>query len=267
MTILDSIILGVVEGITEFLPVSSTAHLILTAKLLGLQETVSLKAYETIIQFGAILAVLFIYKDKIFWSNNNTNNSTNMKQTIILWIKLCVAFIPTGLVGLFFYSYIKAFFTPSATIWFMIATGMIFIIVEKLHTEKEHHINSLEKTNFFKSILIGLFQTIALLPGVSRSGATIIGGMLIGLKRKTAVEFSFLLAIPTMLVATAYEIYKGYNDFVFDSILTLGIGFVVSFLASFLAVKWFLKFVEKYDFIPFGIYLILSAIGFYFLIL
>ena len=115
--------------------------------------------------------------------------------------------------------------------------------------------------------MIGLFQAISLLPGVSRSGATIIGGMIVGLKRKTAVEFSFLLALPTMFVATGYEIYKGYEDFVFDSILTLGIGFVVSFFASFLAVKWFLKFVEKYDFIPFGIYLIVSAIGFYFLIL
>jgi undecaprenyl-diphosphatase len=266
MTILDSVILGVVEGITEFLPISSTAHLILTAKILGLQETASLKAYETIIQFGAILAVLFIYKDKIFWSNTN-KNSQSMKQTIILWIKLCVAFVPTGLVGLLFYSAIKAFFTPSATIWFMIATGSIFILVEKLHNEKDHHIDSLEKTSFIKSILIGFFQTIALLPGVSRSGTTIIGGMLIGLKRKTAVEFSFLLAIPTMLVATAYEIYKGYDTFVFDSLLTLGIGFVVSFLASFLAVKWFLKFVEKYDFIPFGIYLIVSACLFYFFII
>lgn len=264
MTILDSIILGLVEGITEFLPVSSTAHLILTAKLLGLKETASLKAYETIIQFGAILAVLFIYKDKIFF---DIKDKVQRDNKLILWLKLCIAFIPTGLVGLFLYSSIKEFFTPSATIWFMIATGTIFILVEKLHNEKDHHIDSLEKTTFIKSILIGLFQAISLLPGVSRSGATIIGGMLIGLKRKTAVEFSFLLALPTMFVATGYEIYKGYEDFVFDSLLTLGIGFVVSFLASFVAVKWFLKFVEKYDFIPFGIYLIVSAIGFYFLIL
>lgn len=264
MTILDSIILGLVEGITEFLPVSSTAHLILTAKLLGLKETASLKAYETIIQFGAILAVLFIYKEKIFF---DIKDKVQRKNKLTLWLKLCIAFIPTGLVGLFLYSSIKEFFTPSATIWFMIITGTIFILVEKLHNEKDHHIDNLEKTSFLKSILIGLFQAISLLPGVSRSGATIIGGMLVGLKRKTAVEFSFLLALPTMLVATAYEIYKGYEDFVFDSMITLSVGFVVSFFASFLAVKWFLRFVEKYDFIPFGIYLIVSAIGFYFLIL
>ena len=262
MTIFDSIILGIVEGITEFLPVSSTAHLILTAKLLGLSETVSLKAYETIIQLGAILAVLFIYKDKIFWKSNSKQSK---KKSLLLWLKLCIAFIPTGLAGLFLYSLIKAFFTPSATVWFMIITGILFILIEKLHNEKDHHINNLENVTIFKSILIGFFQVISLLPGVSRSGATIIGGMLIGLKRKTAVEFSFLLALPTMFVATAYEIYKGYDDFVFDSLTTLGIGFVVSFIFSYIAVKWFLKFVENYTFIPFGIYLILSGIGFYIL--
>jgi undecaprenyl-diphosphatase len=264
MTILDSIILGIVEGITEFLPVSSTAHLILTAKLLNLQETASLKAYETIIQLGAILAVLFIYKDKVFWSKDK-NATNSLKNTLILWVKLAIAFIPTGIVGLFFYSFIKAFFTPSATIWFMIATGIIFIVVELLHKEQKHHTNHLNNMSYTKSILVGLFQAIALLPGVSRSGATIIGGLLIGLQRKTAVEFSFLLALPTMFVATAYEIYKGYNDFVFDSLTTLGIGFVVSFIFSYIAVKWFLKFVENYTFIPFGIYLILSGIGFYIL--
>ncbi|MBT3280006.1 MAG: undecaprenyl-diphosphatase UppP [Campylobacteraceae bacterium] len=266
MTIFDSIILGIVEGITEFLPVSSTAHLILTAKLLGLQETASLKAYETIIQFGAILAVLFIYKDKVFWSKDKTAPNS-IKNTLILWIKLAIAFIPTGIAGLFLYSSIKAFFTPSATVWFMIVTGIVFIIVEKIHKEQHHHTDGLNNMSYTKSILVGLFQAISLLPGVSRSGATIIGGLLIGLKRKTAVEFSFLLALPTMLVATCYEIYKGYDEFVFDSMLTLGVGFVVSFIFSYLAVKWFLKFVENYTFIPFGIYLIISGIGFYFLFL
>jgi undecaprenyl-diphosphatase len=147
----------------------------------------------------------------------------------------------------------------------MIATGIVFIVVELLHKEQKYHTNHLNNMSYTKSILVGLFQAIALLPGVSRSGATIIGGLLIGLQRKTAVEFSFLLALPTMFVATAYEIYKGYNDFVFDSLTTLGIGFVVSFIFSYIAVKWFLKFVENYTFIPFGIYLILSGIGFYIL--
>jgi undecaprenyl-diphosphatase len=261
MTILDSIILGVVEGITEFLPVSSTAHLILTSRLLGLEETNALKAYETIIQFGAILAVLFIYKEKIFF---NVREKSERNKGIALWFKLCIAFVPTGLVGLLLYSSIKEFFTPSATVWFMIATGITFIVVEKLHNEKDHHTDSLEKMSLAKSIGVGMFQAISLLPGVSRSGATIIGGLLIGLKRKTAVEFSFLLALPTMLVATAYELYKGWANFQIDSLVTLGVGFVVSFIASYLAVKWFLKFVEKYDFIPFGIYLIASGIGFYF---
>ncbi len=253
MTILESIILGAVEGITEFLPVSSTAHLILTAKLLGLKETDALKAYETIIQLGAILAVVFIYKERL-------------THSISLWFKLGVAFVPTGLAGLFLYSYIKDLFTPSATVWFMIGAGIVFIVVEKIHSEKDHHIDDASETSLKKSFLIGCFQTIALLPGVSRSGATIIGGMLLGMKRKAAVEFSFLLAIPTMFVATGYEVYKGYESFVVDSLITLGVGFVTSFIFSYLAVKWFLDFISKYDFVPFGIYLIVSGVGFYFIL-
>lgn len=253
MTILDSIIMGAVEGITEFLPVSSTAHLILTAKLLGLEETEALKAYETIIQLGAILAVLFIYKDRL-------------TKSFSLWVKLGVAFVPTGVAGLFLYKHIKEFFTPSATVWFMVAAGIVFILVEKVHTEKDHHIDDANDTSYLKSFLIGCFQTISLLPGISRSGATIIGGMLLGMKRKAAVEFSFLLAIPTMFVATAYEIYKGYDSMVIDSLITLGVGFIVSFIFSYLAVKWFLNFISKYDFTPFGIYLIVSGLGFYFIL-
>lgn len=254
MTIIDSIILGVVEGITEFLPVSSTAHLILTAKLLGIKEDDYLKAYETIIQLGAILAILFIYKERL-------------TKSLSLWIKLSIAFVPTGFAGLFFYSYIKEFFTPSATVWFMVGAGIAFILIEKLHNEKEHHIEDPEHTSYLKSFLIGVFQTIALLPGISRSGATIIGGMLLGMKRKAAVEFSFLLAIPTMFAATGYEVYKGYESFVFDSMLTLAVGFVTSFIFSYFAIKWFLDFIGKYDFIPFGIYLIVSGLGFYWVIL
>ncbi|MCV6606999.1 MAG: undecaprenyl-diphosphatase UppP [Campylobacterales bacterium] len=253
MTIIDSLIMGFVEGITEFLPVSSTAHLILTARLLGLEENMALKAYETIIQLGAILAVLFIYKERLTGSFS-------------LWIKLSFAFIPTGIAGLFLYSYIKEFFTPSATVWFMVFAGIVFIAVEKLYKEKEHHLDDPSDLSYKKSFFVGLFQAIALLPGISRSGATIIGGLLLGMKRRASVEFSFLLAVPTMFVATGYEIYKGYNDFVFDSLITLGIGFISSFIFSYIAVKWFLSFIEKYTFIPFGIYLIVSGLGFYFIL-
>jgi len=253
MTIVDSIIMGAVEGITEFLPVSSTAHLILTAKILGLKETEALKAYETIIQFGAILAVLFIYKERL-------------TKSFSLWVKLGVAFVPTGVAGLFLYSYIKDLFTPSATIWFMIGAGIVFILVERVHKEREDDIEDINKTSYLRSFLVGCFQTIALLPGISRSGATIIGGMLLGMKRTAAVEFSFLLAIPTMFVATSYEIYKGYDSMVIDSLITLSVGFVTSFIFSYFAVKWFLDFISKYDFTPFGIYLIVSGVGFYFIL-
>ncbi len=261
MSIFDSIILGIVEGITEFLPISSTAHLILTSKLLDLEQTASIKIYETIIQLGAILSVVLIYKDKIFWQNSEKNS---FDKTFKLYLKLFVAFVPTGFVGLFFYSYIKAFFTFNSTIYFMIFAGVVFIIVELLYKPQEHHIGDIQHTTYTKSFLIGLFQTISLLPGISRSGATIIGGMLVGLKRKTAVEFSFLLAIPTMLIATAYEVYKNFESFVYDDVLVILVGFVVSFISSYIAVKWFLGFVQRYSFIPFGFYLIFSGIGFYF---
>ena len=260
MTIFDGIILGIVEGITEFLPISSTAHLILTTKLLGLKNSASLKAYETIIQFGAILAVVLIYKNKIFSLNKKKNNQ-KLNSTFILWLKLCIAFIPTGLVGLFFYSTIKKFFTVEYSIIFMIITGIIFIVTEKFYKNSQNT----NSVSFTKSIVIGFFQTISLIPGISRSGATIIGGMMIGLSRHAAVEFSFLLAIPTMLVATGYEIYKGYDDFLTNySLLPLIVGFIVSFVVSFVVVKWFLNFIKHYTFTPFGIYLIISGIFFYF---
>ena len=256
MTMIDAIVLGIVEGLTEFLPISSTAHLILTADFLGLAPTDSLKAFETIIQLGAILAVVFIYKERLLW---DTTSHSSFTATYKLWFKLCVAFVPTGLVGLFFYSAIKEFFTFGSSLLFMATTGVAFILIEWLHNEKPHHIEDIHQTSYVKSIAIGVFQTISLLPGVSRSGATIMGGMLLGLKRKTAVEFSFLLAIPTMFVATAYELYKGYEMFVYDDMVQLSIGFVVSFVFSYIAVKWFLKFIEKYSFTPFGLYLIASS--------
>ncbi|OPX26334.1 MAG: undecaprenyl-diphosphatase [Epsilonproteobacteria bacterium] len=263
MTIIDSIILGIVEGLTEFLPISSTAHLILTANFLGLEPNMSLKAFETIIQLGAIVAVVFIYKDRILF---DVSSKKSYNTTMKLWLKLCLAFVPTGLVGLFFYSFIKELFNFQASLYFMAATGVAFLIIEWLHDEKAHHIKDINKTSYIKSVLIGCFQVISLLPGVSRSGATIMGGMLLGLKRKTAVEFSFLLAIPTMLVATVYELYKGYGVFKYDEMFLIGVGFFVSFVSSYVAVKWFLKFIEKYSFVPFGIYLIVSSLVLFFVL-
>ncbi len=254
MSVLDSIILGIVEGVTEFLPVSSTGHLILVSHLLGLKQTEVHKAFEVSIQLGSILAVIFIYYEKIFHS-------------LELWKRLIIAFIPTGTLGFLLYKLIKSLFSPFVVSIMLILGGLAFIILELLYKEKEHHIDDLEKIPYIKAFFIGFFQSLAMIPGTSRSGATIIGGLLLGLKRKTAAEFSFLLAVPTMLIATSYDILKNFNEFKFDDFLTLGTGFVTAFIFAVLTIKLFLRFISTHNFIPFGIYRIIIGFLFLFVVL
>ncbi|RMD45979.1 MAG: undecaprenyl-diphosphate phosphatase [Aquificota bacterium] len=249
MTIFESVILGIVEGITEFLPVSSTGHLILTSKLLGLQQTNIHKAFEVSIQLGSILAVIFLYKERIFHS-------------IELWKRLIVAFIPTGALGFFLYKIIKNLFSPYVVSVMLIVGGIIFIIIEKFYKEKEHHIEDITQVSYLKAFLIGFFQSLAMIPGTSRSGATIIGGLLLGLKRKAAAEFSFLLAVPTMLVATSYDILKNYNSFQFGDFVALAVGFLTAFIFAVLTIKLFIRYISHHNFIPFGIYRIIIGIVF-----
>ena len=245
----DALILGIVEGVTEFLPVSSTGHLILASKLLGLPQTDMQKTFEVVIQLGSILAVIFAFKEKIFHS-------------VELWKKLIVGFIPTGILGLTLYKIVKSLFAPSTVAYMLIIGGVIFIVVEYFYKEKEHHVGHVEDVSYKQAFLIGLFQSLAMVPGTSRSGATIIGGLLIGLKRKTATEFSFLLAVPTMLAATAYDILKHRSEFSFDDAQALGIGFVTAFVVALLIIKWFLNFIKKHTFIPFGFYRIVVGLIF-----
>ncbi|KKQ27649.1 MAG: Undecaprenyl-diphosphatase [Candidatus Magasanikbacteria bacterium GW2011_GWC2_37_14] len=263
MTILHSIILGIVEGITEFLPISSTGHLILTAKLLHLPETNFNKSFEIIIQLGAILAVLVIYWKKLFLN----------KET---FKKVALAFIPTAIIGLTLYKIIKSYLLGSTTVvlWSLLIGGIIIIIFEKFYLPctalVQGHENSetnlaLEKITYKQALLIGLFQSIAIIPGVSRSAATIIGGLSLGLNRKTIVEFSFLLAIPTMAAATGLDLIKNASSFSSSEFGILSIGFVTAFLVAILAVNWFLKFITKHTFITFGIYRIAIAILFFIL--
>ncbi len=254
MTVLESIILGIVEGITEFLPVSSTGHLILTSKLLGIQQTDVHKAFEVSIQLGSILAVVFLYKERIFHS-------------IELWKRLIVAFIPTGTLGFLLYKIIKSLFSPYVVSIMLILGGIIFILVELFYKEKEHHIEDVNQVSYKKAFLIGLFQSLAMIPGTSRSGATIIGGLLLGLKRKTAAEFSFLLAVPTMLVATTYDVLKHVDTFQTNDIITLITGFITAFIFAVITIKLFLRFISTHNFIPFGIYRIIVGLVFLFLVL
>jgi len=249
MTFIDSVIMGIVEGLTEFLPVSSTGHLILTSHILGLKQTPFEKTFEIAIQLGAILSVVFIYRDKLIRSWE-------------LWKKLIAAFIPTGILGLAFHHYIEKLFNPVVVSSMLIVWGIIFILVELLHNEKEHHISEPEKVSYLKAVGIGLFQSLAMVPGTSRSGATIIGGMLLGMKRPAATEFSFLLAIPTMFAATGFELFKNFNSIDTSNLKLLLVGGVTAFISAFLAVKWLLGYVKHHSFIPFGIYRIIVGIIF-----
>jgi len=248
MTVIDSIILGVVEGVTEFLPISSTAHLIIVSTLLGLKQTMQNVAFEVIIQLGATLAIVWIYLEKI-----------NFKE-IKLWKKVFLAFMPLAVIGFLLRHQIKELFTITTVAWMFIIGGIAFFIVEKLYSEEKVKVNDVEKVSFRQALIVGIFQVFALIPGTSRSGATIVGGMLSGLSRKTAADFSFLLAIPTMFAASGYELLKNIHSFSDQNFTVLAVGFVISFLSAYVAVKLFLKFVQKYTLNAFGIYRIIFGI-------
>ncbi len=245
MTILDSIILGIIEGITEFLPISSTGHLIVASKFLGIEQTSINKAYEVIIQFAAILAVILNYPSKFTFAH------------IELWKKITLAFIPIGAVGFLFSKQVKALFSIEIVAIMFIIGGIVFLIVEKFYDESKTHIDDVEKVSYKQALYIGIAQIFALIPGTSRAGSSIIGAMLVGLNRKASAEFSFLLAFPVMCATTGYDILKHYKEFTDTNLVTLGVGFVVSFFVAFLAIKLFLRFLENFTFVAFGIYRII----------
>jgi undecaprenyl-diphosphatase len=248
MTTLDSIILGIIEGFTEFLPVSSTGHLIVAADFLNINQTNITKAYEVIIQFAAILAVMLTYKDKF-----------SIKK-IELWKKITLSFIPIGIVGFIFASQIKSMFNIQTVAIMFIIGGIIFLIAEKFYNETKQHINNIEEVSYKQAFYIGLAQITALIPGTSRAGSTILGAMFVGLSRKASAEFSFLLALPVMSATTAYDLLKHYKDFSDANFITLGVGFIVAFLVAYITIKVFLKFLEKFTFIAFGVYRIIFGL-------
>ena len=249
MTIFDSIILGIIEGFTEFLPISSTGHLIVASHFLGIDQTSVTKAYEVIIQFAAILAVVFNYKDKF-----------SIKK-IDLWSKVFLAFLPIGAVGFVFSDQIKELFSINVVAVMFIVGGLIFLIVEKFFLKDEASlIDDVEDVTIKQSLVIGFAQVFALIPGTSRAGSTIIGALLVGLSRKASAEFSFLLAMPVMSAVTAYDLLKHYKDFNDANLVTLAVGFVVSFIVAFITIKLFMKFLDRFTFVSFGVYRILFGV-------
>lgn len=248
MGIFESILLGIIEGFTEFLPISSTGHLIVVSEFLNIDQTHVTKAYEVIIQFAAILAVILNYSDKF-----------SIKK-VELWKKLILAFIPIGLVGFIFASQIKELFSIEVVAWMFIIGGIIFLVVEKFYTQKEHYIDDVEKVSYKQALWIGIAQIAALIPGTSRAGATIIGGILVGLNRRASAEFSFLLAFPVMCATTGYDLLKHYKDFSDANLIVLGVGFITAFIVAYLTIKLFLAFLQRFTFVAFGIYRIIVGI-------
>ena len=248
MDIFQAIILGIVEGFTEFLPISSTGHMIVVADWMGMDQNAENKAFMVIIQLAAILAVVFNYKDKFTLSK------------IDLWVKVIIAFLPLAIIGFIFKDIIKEAFNPQVVAYMFIIGGIAFLILEYFYKEEKQHTTKVEDVTFKQAIWIGIAQVFALIPGTSRAGSTIVGALLVGLSRKAAAEFSFLLALPVMGATSGYDLLKHYDEFSQEGILTLIIGFVVAFIVAYYTMKLFIKFLEKFTFNAFGIYRIIFGV-------
>ena len=263
MSIFETIIIALVEGLTEFLPVSSTGHMIIAQNLLGVESTEFVKAFTFIIQFGAILSVVVLYWKRFFQLNHTPapEDSTAIQRFLhkfdFYW-KLFVAFIPAAVLGLLFSDAIDAMLESVVVVAVMLVIGGVFMLFcDKIFNKGSESTPFTEKRAF----MVGLFQCISMIPGVSRSMATIVGGMSQGLTRKAAAEFSFFLAVPTMFGATLYKMYKllkeGGIELITDNLTALVVGNVVAFVVAMLAIKGFIKYVQKYGFVAFGWYRII----------
>ena len=248
MDILQTIVLGVVEGITEFLPISSTGHLIVVSDWLGIDQTEASKAFEVIIQLAAILAVIANYRDKF---------TLEKRQ---LWYKLALAFLPIGTVGFLFSHQIKALFSVQVVAVMFIVGGVVFLVLEYFYREDSAHVSDVEQVSWRQALWIGIAQVFALIPGTSRAGSTIVGALLVGLDRKTSAEFSFLLALPVMLAASGYDLLKHHQEFAGAQLMPLAIGFVTAFLVAWLTMRLFIRFLERFTFNAFGVYRILFGV-------
>ena len=251
MTIIQSIIIAIVEGITEFIPISSTGHMIITEKLLHIADTEFLKVFTVAIQLGAILAVVVLYWKKFFdfsrWQ---------------FYLKLIVAVIPALILGFLFSKKIDALLDSALTVAIsMLLGGIILIFIDKAF--KRPVIRNENQVSFVNAFIIGIWQCLAMIPGVSRSAASIIGGMQQKLTRSAAAEFSFFLAVPTMLAATVYKLYKYIKEngaFTTEQIKLLSIGNIVAFAVALLAIKFFINFLKKHGFRIWGIYRVVVGI-------
>lgn len=253
LLMLKALIMGLVEGLTEFLPISSTGHLIITGELLGFLSKEKRDVFEIFIQLGAILAVCWAYRQKITQVVGGLGSQRSAQQFAL---RLVVAFLPFALMGKLFGEAVKArLFTPVPVALAFIVGGVIILWAERRqHSVRVQEVDDMSLADAFK---LGLIQCFALIPGTSRSGATIVGGLFLGLSRKAAAEFSFFLAIPTLTVASLYSLYKHRAGLTADDMLLFAIGFVVAFISALIAVKALLRFITRHDFTAFAWYRIL----------
>ena len=259
--ILKTILFGIVEGITEWLPISSTGHLLILQSMVG--EIIShdfMEMFDVVIQLGAILAVVVIYFNKLNpFSSKKT--AIEKQNTINLWIKVIVACLPAAVIGLLLDDWLDAhLFKTSVVAVTLILYGIAFIVVEERHRGKKFKYKDLNTLPLSVAIGIGMFQVLALVPGTSRSGATILGGMILGASRYVSTEFTFFLAIPVMFGASLLKLVKFGLAFSFGEFFALILGMVVSFVVSILAIKFLMNYIKKHNFKVFGIYRIILGI-------
>jgi undecaprenyl-diphosphatase len=248
MSYYHAIILAIIEGITEFLPISSTGHMIIASSFFGIAENEFTKAFEVIIQFGAILSVLILY-----WKRFLPNLS--------FYKKLFIAFLPTAIIGFIAKHAIDELLESIHVVaWSLILGGVILILADRIFVHLTSQGRKTSDLSSLDSIKLGLFQSIAMIPGISRSGATIMGGLTLGMQKKEAAEFSFFLAVPTMAAATAYKLLKIYKSIQPEQITILALGSLISFVVAIVAIKFFIGIVSKYGFRGFGYYRIILGI-------
>jgi undecaprenyl-diphosphatase len=254
--LLKAAVMGLVEGATEFIPVSSTGHLILAADWLGFDQWHGAETFEVFIQLGAILAVVWLYRAKIFGVFGTVTREEKSRRLVI---NLAIAFLPAAIIGFLVHDFIKdKLFNPVVVAVSLVVGGFIILAIEAWH--RRVNTESVDDIRPWEALGVGLCQILSLIPGTSRSGSTIMGGMALGLSRVAATEFSFFLAIPVMFAATFYDLYKARHDLSAADAPVFAVGFVVSFIAALLVIRWLLKFVANNSFRGFAWYRIVFGV-------
>lgn len=260
--ILKSIILGIVEGITEWLPISSTGHLILADEFIKLNASAEFKEmFEVVIQLGAILAVVVIFWNKL-WPFTSKEKGYVKRKSLMIWSKVIVAVIPAAVIGILLDDWMNEhLFNPWVVAAMLVFYGVLFIIIERINTKRKPKIISMKALSYKDALLIGTFQVLSLVPGTSRSGSTILGGMILGVSRTVAAEFSFFLAVPVMFGASLLKVLKFGFSITGAEFVILAVGMITAFVISVLAIKFLLGYIKKKDFTAFGYYrIVLGAI-------